>query len=139
MQEQPWAAPPGSAVPGLIGQGSSMPMPAPPEPDPPLQQFLNHVVRDGRFLDTVTQDPRTVADALGIELSAETEAELKARPLKDHLNEFYARARVGPIAIVGVAILLGIVVVVALKYSTKGLTEMERPVRDNSARAHLKL
>lgn len=118
-------------------------MPAPVRTISALESFLNEVVCDGRFVDVVTRDPRTVAQALGIELSAQTEATVKQKPLREHLAEYYSGNYAivwGPIAIVvAVAIVLGIVVVVAWKYSSMTLTDMAPPVRDSSAHAHLKL
>lgn len=108
-----------------------------------LQRFLRAVVHDGRFIDTVKVDPRNVAETLGIELSPADERSLKERPLESRITELYGKPMAivwGPIVVVaGVAILLGIVVVVAWKYSKNSRSGEILPIRDLSSHAALKL
>jgi hypothetical protein len=143
MQEQTSTPALGSELPGPPEPFTmSMRRPESLQAATPLQQFLDRVVCDGRFLDTVIQDPRAVADTLGIELSPETEAQVKEKSLNAHWADFYANGYgmmpIGiMIGIVGVCILLGIVVVVAWKYTHKAAGMM--PVRDVSPHALAKL
>jgi hypothetical protein len=116
-------------------------------PSPPLQselhRFLDLVICDGRYLNEVATDPRLVADWLGFDLSAETEAELRAKSLEQHVAGLYVQelpAAVIPVSAIGIVVIPVAVAVVAgiayVRYSSPKRTEM---VSDRSPRANLKL
>jgi len=111
-------------------------------PAPPLQsevhRFLDLVICDGRYLNEVTSNPRRVADALGFDLSAEAEADLRAAPLQQHVAGLYTERFQGflPAAIIIiVAAIIIIIAIVVVRYTR----ESKAMVRDLSPQAKLKL
>lgn len=111
-------------------------------PSPPLQsevhRFLDLVICDGRFLSDVTTDPRLVADQLGFDLSAETEAKLRAKPLEQHVAGLYTQKfqAIDPISIIIIVAAIIIIIAIAISRYSKQSRAM---VRDLSPRANLKL
>lgn len=103
-----------------------------------LHRFLDLVICDGRYLNEVENDPTMVANQLGFELSADTEAEFRAKPLQHHVAGLYAerfQGAIGQIAIIVIAAIIIIIAIAIVRYSRKS----EALVRDLSPHARLKL
>jgi hypothetical protein len=111
-------------------------------PAPPLQsevhRFVDLVICDGRYLNEVTTTPRLAADALGFDLSAEAEAELRAQPLQRHVAGLYAVKFEGAIHVAIIIIIAAIIIIIAIAISRYS-KESRAMVRDLSPRGNLKL
>lgn len=84
-----------------------------------VEDFVAHVIYDGRYLDSFTLEPDTVADHLGVILAPEVEQSLRGRDrslvlaeITDRMTQTYGRVRDGReiFASHGVAIVIGVVV-----------------------------
>src|SRR5215813_13022005 len=108
-----------------------------PPPQSELHRFLDLVLCDGRYLQVLATHPRYVADQLGFDLSAEAEAELRAKPLDQHLAGLYIeRFQAIPGAIIIIVAAIIIIIAIAISRYSK---ETKAVVRDLSPRANSKL